>query len=74
MKKIAILSILSLPLITLTGCTNNNAPMTDAEMAKQQGMTMQEFKETKSAAARMNMTINEHVKMNDTEMNNMTSK
>ena len=44
----------------LAGC--GSAPMTDADMAAKYGMSMEEFQEQKEAAARMNMSIEDHLK------------
>lgn len=44
----------------LVGC--GSAPMTDADMAAKYGMTIEEFQEQKEAAARMNMSIEDHLR------------
>ncbi len=36
--------------------------MTDADLAKQHGLSMEEFQEQKEAAARMNMSVEDHLK------------
>lgn len=61
MKTLSIVSLLVLTL-TLTACSGGDVPMTDAEMAENNGLTMEEYKEQKAAAARMNMTIEDHLK------------
>jgi len=70
-SKIAIISFLFIAVLTITGCTSSELPMTDNEMAEKYGMTTQEFKEQKSAAARMNMNIEDHLSgsgMDDMDM------
>lgn len=47
----------------LVGCGGQSAPMTKQEMADKYGMTMDEMDEMSEAAARMNMTLEEHMKM-----------
>ncbi|MCF7847113.1 MAG: hypothetical protein K9M51_03770 [Candidatus Gracilibacteria bacterium] len=46
--------------LVLTGC--GSAPTTDAELAQKYGLTLEEFQEQKEAAARMNMSIETHLK------------
>lgn len=60
---ILILAIISLTI--LGGCSASEAPLTEKQMAEKNGMSMEEYKETKEAAARMNMSVDEHVKMDD---------
>ena len=55
------LTVLSLSALTLTACSD--APMTDADMAAQYGYSVEEFQEQKEAAARMNMSIEDHLNM-----------
>lgn len=63
MKKALILLILPvLATFVLVGCTSQ-APMTEAEQAASYGLTLEEYREEKQAAARMNMTIEEHMRM-----------
>ena len=50
-------------IIVLAGCSGSSTPLTKEEQAKQQGMTMEEYDESSAAAARMNMTMEEHMKM-----------
>ena len=59
MKKLQIAFVFALA-IFLTGC--GSAPMTDADMSAQYGMSVEEFQEQKEAAARMNMSIEDHLK------------
>ncbi len=49
-------------LVALTACSGEE-PMTEAEQAESMGMTMEEYQETKEAAARMNMSVEEHMNM-----------
>lgn len=66
------LSVLSLSVLTLIACSD--APMTDADMAAQYGYSIEEYQEQKEAAARMNMTIEDHLNMggNSSEMDHST--
>lgn len=62
MKKI-VLSIVALTaFLTLAGC-GSQGPLTEEEQAAKYGYTLEEYRENKIAAARMNMTIDEHAKM-----------
>ena len=58
MKTLSI-AFLSLVALTLVGCSEK--PMTDADMAAQYGLSLEEFQEQKEAAARMNMSIEDHL-------------
>lgn len=60
MKKLSIAFVL-LASLTLVGC--GQKPITDADMAKKYNMSLEEFQEQKEAAARMNMTIEDHLSM-----------
>ena len=51
-----------LSLLIFSGC-GDSQPMTEAEQAEKYGMTLEEYQEMKEAAARMNMSIEEHMKM-----------
>ena len=55
------LTFLSLTALTLAACSE--PPMTDADMAAQYGYSVEEFQEQKEAAARMNMSIEDHLNM-----------
>ncbi len=56
-------SLILVPAIfLLAGCTAQ-APMTEEEQAAQYGLTVERYREEKAAAARMNMSWEEHVKM-----------
>jgi uncharacterized protein YcfL len=65
-----LLAIALLPLFILVSC-GSEQPLTEAEQAESYNMTIEEYKETKDAAARMNMTVEEHMNMTDTEMESM---
>jgi hypothetical protein len=60
MKKIALASVL-LSAFLLVGC--GEKPVTEADTAKKLGLTTEEYQAQKEAAARMNMTVEDHVKM-----------
>lgn len=63
MKKFLSSSLL-LSAFFLTAC-GSQAPMTEEEQAAQYGITVERFREEKKAAARMNMSLEEHMKMLD---------
>ena len=60
MKKFPIVFILTITLF-LAGC--GQKPVTDSDIAKKYGLSTEEFQEQKEAAARMNMSIEDHLKM-----------
>ncbi len=60
MKTLSLALVLSFSLL-LTAC--GSAPMTDADMATKYGLSLEEYQEQKEAAARMNMTIEDHLNM-----------
>ena len=62
MKKSILLVSLTLVLV-LTGCTGGEKALTEEEQAAERGYTIEEYREVKDAAARMNMTIDEHESM-----------
>lgn len=62
MKKLFLITTIIIGL-TFGACSNSEAPMTEKQMAEKYGLTMDEYKEMKDAAARMNMTFEEHMKM-----------
>ena len=67
MKKIVLISSLLLMTVVLASCGNSSDwPLTEAQQAESYGMSVAEFKEQKDAAARMNMSIEDHLKMSDT--------
>lgn len=61
MKKFIPLILLSF-LILLAGCSSQK-PLTEEEQAAQYGFTVERYREEKSAAARMGMKWEDHVKM-----------
>lgn len=65
MKKfLSSLSLLSI--LFLAGCASQG-PMTEEEQAAMYNLTVEEFRAEKRAAARMNMSIEEHMKMLETD-------
>jgi len=67
MKKITAITALVLMSVLLASCGGaSEGPLTEAQQAEKYWMTVTEFKEQKDAAARMNMTIEDHLKMSDT--------
>lgn len=68
MKTLSI-TFLSLMAFTLVGC--GQKPMTDADMAAQYNLSIEEFQEQKEAAARMNMSIEEHLNMGSGDATHM---
>lgn len=71
MKKALVIS-LSLSTLLLASC-GSQTPLTEAQQAEKYNMSESEFQETKEAAARMNMTVEDHMKMTDEEMEAMDS-
>ena len=64
MKKTIITAlIITLSLFALTGCGASEEPKSDADLAVEHNMTDEELQEMKEAAARMNMGIEDHMKM-----------
>jgi hypothetical protein len=68
MKKVLLVSLLLVATLGLASCGNLEAPLTEAEQAEKYNMSVTEYKEMKNAAAQMNMTIEDHMKMTDTDM------
>jgi hypothetical protein len=67
MKKTVLISSLLLMTVVLASCGGaSDGPLTEAQQAESYGMSVAEFKEQKNAAASMNMTIEDHLKMSDT--------
>lgn len=63
MKKLLLLAIVPVfAVLFLTGC-GWQQPLTEAQQAESYWLTLEEFREEKQAAARMNMTIEEHMRM-----------
>jgi hypothetical protein len=73
MKKIVFISLLLVAILGLTSCSESDAPLNESQQAEQFNMSVTEYKETKDAAARMNMTVEDHMKMTDTQMKEMDS-
>lgn len=63
---IALLTIVFGSLLAFSGCSSEK-PLSLEEQAQQKGMTVEEYKETMQKAAQMNMSVNEHVNMDDEE-------
>ena len=65
MKTLKITLIILLTVL-LTSCGGNSEsasqPMTEIQQAEKYNLSMDEYKEMKEAAARMNMTFEEHMK------------
>lgn len=55
-------TLLLLSATLLVGCGSQKA-MTEQEQAAQYNMTVEEYRQEKQAAARMNMNFDEHIKM-----------
>lgn len=66
MKKFTLISLLLVVTLGLVSCSDSDAPLTETQQAEKYNMSESEYKEMKDAAARMNMTIEEHMKMMDT--------
>lgn len=65
-KKGAVFSLLALILLIVTGCNNKKA-LTEEEQAVEKGMTIEEYRDFKDAAARMNMVVDKHLIMDEDE-------
>lgn len=65
MKKWIMISVLLVATLGLASCSDN-APLTETQQAEKYNMTVSEYKEVKNAASRMNMTVEDHMKMMDT--------
>lgn len=63
MKKIILIAFLVIMSFGLTSCGGSDAPLTESEQAASYGLTLEEYREQKDAAARMNMTIEQHLNM-----------
>lgn len=66
MNKLLLISILLVATLWLASCGSTEAPLTESQQAEKYNMDTTEYKETKDAAARMNMTVEDHMKMTDT--------
>lgn len=62
MKNVLLLTLIVSTTLILSACSTTTA-LTDEQQAKKYDMTMSEFQDMKSAAARMGMTIEDHMKM-----------
>jgi len=51
----------TLAIISISACTANK-PLTEEDQASKYNMTITEFRKQKQAAARMNMSLEEHMK------------
>ena len=58
-----VLTLLIASTVLLAGCGSSSKPLTEAEQAANYGMTVERYREEKSAAARMGMSFEDHVKM-----------
>ncbi|MDD2871779.1 MAG: hypothetical protein PHS49_07365 [Candidatus Gracilibacteria bacterium] len=67
MKKVLLISLLLVASLGLVSCGSSDAPLTEAEQAEKVNMTIEEYRETKNAAAKMNMTVDNHMNMTDNE-------
>lgn len=63
MKKLLLIALLIATPIVIASCSDTQWPLTEAEQAAKYNMSVEEFQENKVAAARMNMTIEEHLNM-----------
>jgi hypothetical protein len=71
MKKITAIIAMALMSLVLVSCGDaSDGPLTEAQQAEKYNMSVGEFKEQKNAAASMNMTIEDHLKMMDTSRSN----
>jgi uncharacterized protein YceK len=57
-----VLTLLIAFTVLLAGC-GSGKPLTEAEQAANYGMTVERYREEKSAAARMGMSFEDHVQM-----------
>lgn len=62
MKKIITIALMAILSVGLVSC-GTQAPLTESQQAEQYGLSLEEYKQQKDAAARMNMTIEDHLKM-----------
>ncbi len=66
MKKLTFITLIIAATIIFTACSSEK-PLTEAQQAQERGMTLEEYKEYKEAAARMNMTVDKHSTMDEEE-------
>ncbi len=58
------LTVLSLSLVLfVTACSGASQPLTKEEQAQKYNITVEEMDEMSAAAARMNMSLEDHMKM-----------
>lgn len=50
-----------IPAFFLVGCSSSDVPLTETQQAEKYGLTLEEYREQKQAAANMGMTIDEHL-------------
>lgn len=55
--------IVLLSFLTLTACSGSDAPLTKEQQADKYGISVEELDEMSAAAARMNMSLEDHMKM-----------
>lgn len=60
MKAFITTLIITITTVSLSACSSKS--LTEQDQAAKYGMSMEEYKEQKEAAARMNMTIEDHMK------------
>lgn len=66
-KTVLIMSLLIISGVLASCGGASEGPLTEAQQAESYNMSVAEFKEQKDAAARMNMTIEQHLNMSDSE-------
>lgn len=62
MRKTILISLVLLVILGLSSCWKTDAPLTETQQAEKYNLTIGEYKEMKTAAARMNMSIEDHMK------------
>jgi hypothetical protein len=67
MKKFLVLSLLLVATLWLASCTDSDVPLTEVQQAESYNLSVPEYKKMKNAAAQMNMTIENHMKMVTTD-------
>lgn len=55
-------AVFGLLILVGAGCSSE-APLTEEEQAAQYGVSLEEYRDIKDAAARMNMAVDEHINM-----------
>jgi ABC-type glycerol-3-phosphate transport system substrate-binding protein len=63
MKKISFFALMLMSVVLVGAGCSGNQPLTEQEQADALGITIEEYRETKEAAARMNMGVDEHMNM-----------